>query len=217
MRSKGKIATWNDDKGYGFIAPYDDGPQVFIHIKAFGNRDRRPEVGDVITYGAGKDEQGRARATSATLAGDKLKQRAERNSSATAISIALIFLAAVGTSVITTGQPVFIFFAYLAASLITFIAYAIDKSAAQMGRWRTGEGTLHLFALLGGWPGALIAQQTLRHKTKKTSFRVAFWLTVIMNCSALAWLHTADGRANLDRLVTTNNDFTTLVSNDSAF
>jgi cold shock CspA family protein len=49
MCSKGKIAKWNDDKGFGFIAPFDCGLQVFIHVKAFGNRDRRPEVGDVVT------------------------------------------------------------------------------------------------------------------------------------------------------------------------
>ncbi len=59
---------------------------------------------------------------------------------------------------------------YFAASLAAFLAYAFDKSAAKGGRWRTSEGTLHLLALAGGWPGALLAQQFLRHKSAKASF-----------------------------------------------
>jgi uncharacterized membrane protein YsdA (DUF1294 family) len=68
------------------------------------------------------------------------------------------------------------------------VAYAIDKSAAVSGRWRTPEQTLHLFSLAGGWPGALLAQQVLRHKTSKESFIAAFWLTVLLNAAAfVAW------------------------------
>jgi uncharacterized membrane protein YsdA (DUF1294 family) len=52
-----------------------------------------------------------------------------------------------------------------------------------------GEQTLHVFALLGGWPGALVAQRWLRHKSKKASFQVAFWVTVVVNCVALGWLY----------------------------
>lgn len=40
---------------------------------------------------------------------------------------------------------------------------------------------LHALELLGGWPGALLAQQLLRHKTKKTSYQVVFWLTILMH------------------------------------
>ena len=76
---------------------------------------------------------------------------------------------------------------YVAASLAAAAAYAFDKLAAQAGRRRISEGTLHLLALLGGWPGALIAQQTFRHKSRKRSFLVAFWTTVAINCAALAW------------------------------
>jgi hypothetical protein len=54
---------------------------------------------------------------------------------------------------------------------------------------------------MGGWPGALVAQETLRHKSKKASFRIVFWATVLINCAGLAWLHTADGRDTLDRLL----------------
>ena len=50
-----------------------------------------------------------------------------------------------------------------------------------------------MLGLAGGWPGALIAQQTLRHKSKKTSFIVALWVTVLVNGIALAWATTPDG------------------------
>jgi uncharacterized membrane protein YsdA (DUF1294 family) len=82
-----------------------------------------------------------------------------------------------------------------------FIAYAIDKWAAMNNRWRTAEGTLHLFALAGGWPGALMAQQALRHKTQKKAFRVVFWATVMLNCAAFVWIHSADGRAWLVQVI----------------
>lgn len=61
------------------------------------------------------------------------------------------------------------------------MAYAIDKSAARHGNWRTPEATLLLLGLAGGWPGALLAQQWLRHKTSKTSFQWKFHLTVVLN------------------------------------
>jgi uncharacterized membrane protein YsdA (DUF1294 family) len=71
--------------------------------------------------------------------------------------------------------------AYLAMSLLCFATYAWDKSAARGGRWRTRESTLLLLGLLCGWPGALLAQQLLRHKVSKGSFRLAFWATVVLN------------------------------------
>jgi uncharacterized membrane protein YsdA (DUF1294 family) len=85
-------------------------------------------------------------------------------------------------------------------SLITFIAYAIDKSAAQNGRWRTQESTLHLFSLMGGWPGAFFAQTTLRHKSSKEEFKSVYWITVLLNLGALFWLHTEKGIIFLNTL-----------------
>jgi uncharacterized membrane protein YsdA (DUF1294 family) len=77
---------------------------------------------------------------------------------------------------------------YLGLSLLAFLAYAFDKSAAVSGRWRIAEQTLHLVSLAGGWPGALLAQQLLRHKTSKQSFIFAFWLTVLLNVGLfVAW------------------------------
>ncbi len=72
--------------------------------------------------------------------------------------------------------------------MVTFLAYALDKSAARRNAWRVPEKTLHILSLAGGWPGALLAQQVFRHKTRKASFRAVFWLTVVVNVAWLVWL-----------------------------
>jgi uncharacterized membrane protein YsdA (DUF1294 family) len=77
---------------------------------------------------------------------------------------------------------------YLVASIAAFAVYRVDKSAARDGSWRTPESTLHILSLLGGWPGAMIAQKVLRHKSRKASFQLVFWTTVAFNCAVLAWL-----------------------------
>ncbi|MEN9373154.1 MAG: hypothetical protein RIR79_706 [Pseudomonadota bacterium] len=69
----------------------------------------------------------------------------------------------------------------LVMSMVTFIVYAVDKNAARRNAYRVSEKTLHVLALLGGWPGALLAQQMLRHKSVKPQFRLLFWLTVCGN------------------------------------
>jgi len=77
---------------------------------------------------------------------------------------------------------------YLAISLGCFVAYAIDKSAARKGAWRTPESTLLLLGLMGGWPGAVLAQQWLRHKTSKSSFQWKFHVTVVLNVVLFLYL-----------------------------
>lgn len=75
---------------------------------------------------------------------------------------------------------------YVCASLATFVVYALDKRAARTGRRRTPERTLLLLGLVGGWPGGLLAQTLVRHKSAKTSFLIKFWLTTAANLGALA-------------------------------
>jgi uncharacterized membrane protein YsdA (DUF1294 family) len=120
-----------------------------------------------------------------------------RSDRTTAFLVSSIFLGGVYASTLFTGLPRSLLYAYLALSVFTYLVYAKDKSAAMNDRWRTPEATLHLLALIGGWPGALVAQQTLRHKSVKNSFRIIFWLTAVFNCAALVWVHTADGRVLL--------------------
>jgi uncharacterized membrane protein YsdA (DUF1294 family) len=72
-----------------------------------------------------------------------------------------------------------------AISAITFIMYAWDKHKAKQSVnkkvTRTSERTLHLLALCGGWPGALIAQQLLRHKSQKKRFITVLWVCILLN------------------------------------
>jgi uncharacterized membrane protein YsdA (DUF1294 family) len=82
----------------------------------------------------------------------------------------------------------FIIVFYLIISAVTFIVYALDKSAAKQHRWRIQENTLHLLSLLGGWPGALAAQRILRHKTQKVTFQIVYWATVGFNLAGLIWI-----------------------------
>ncbi|WP_254304017.1 DUF1294 domain-containing protein [Shewanella sp. VB17] len=80
-------------------------------------------------------------------------------------------------------------------SCITFIAYAIDKSSARKGEWRTSENTLQLLSFMGGWPGALLAQKWLRHKSQKHSFRLTLWMMILANCTILIWLISTIGQS----------------------
>jgi uncharacterized membrane protein YsdA (DUF1294 family) len=72
-------------------------------------------------------------------------------------------------------------YGYVVLSAITLAVYGKDKWAAKHQRWRTPERTLHLLALLGGWPGAFLGQKLFTHKTSKRSFQRLFLLSVLCN------------------------------------
>ncbi len=82
---------------------------------------------------------------------------------------------------------------YALMSVLSFSLYGLDRRASVRGGWRTPEARLHLVELLGGWPGALLAQWVFRHKTRKTSFQVVFYLVVAANLGALGWLLFVNG------------------------
>lgn len=204
MRYTGKIIRWKDGKGFGFIEPHAGGPEVFVHIKAFADRQRRPAESALVTYTLKTDAKGRVQAANVNFAGAATPApapaRPARGNSA--LVCAGFFLAALAVLVGAGRLPPGLLWLYAGASCVTFIAYALDKSAAQKGRWRTPEKTLHLLALIGGWPGALAAQKLLRHKSSKQSFQIVFWITVLLNCGALVWLLLPAGAATLRNLMT---------------
>ncbi|WP_223519683.1 DUF1294 domain-containing protein [Pseudomonas sp. GL-B-19] len=71
--------------------------------------------------------------------------------------------------------------AYGIVSVLAFFLYWSDKRKARADSWRTPENVLHAVELAGGWPGALLAQQVFRHKTRKVSYQLLFWLIVLLH------------------------------------
>jgi uncharacterized membrane protein YsdA (DUF1294 family) len=147
----------------------------------------------MVTYELTTNEKGQPRAENVAFVRAGAPRQATAQARGHALMTAAGFLVLMALAVLARKVPALVFGSYICLSIISFIAYAVDKSAARNDRWRTKESTLHLLSLLGGWPGALVAQQVLRHKSKKESFRTVFWLTVLVNCSALAWLLSRSG------------------------
>lgn len=102
-----------------------------------------------------------------------------------AIAIAFLLASVIGT--LFGKLPAVIPVGYSILSCLSYIAYALDKVAAGKNSRRVPENTLHFMDLIGGWPGALIAQQQFRHKTVKASFQAVFWLTVLVNIAVVIW------------------------------
>lgn len=222
MALLGRIEQWNDDKGYGFVRPMQsqqaDAPRAFVHIRAIERAGRRPADGDLVRYEIGRDAKGRLNAVSVSFVNaaamrSQAQARREARTAARgrgalgrnaapirrgAIAAAAVALAA-GWAL--QAWPAWVPMAYVAMSVVSFLAYAHDKAAAGRGRWRTPESTLHALDLFCGWPGGLLAQQVLRHKSSKRSFQAVFWITAVLNCAALAWMAHGDALDALPRML----------------
>ncbi|MDH5912609.1 DUF1294 domain-containing protein [Vibrio splendidus] len=115
------------------------------------------------------------------------------------IQIAITYLVLVAVSVLFAESSKALLVWYLAIGVVTFFVYSKDKRAAINGNWRVPEKTLHILSVAGGWLGALIAQEKLRHKTQKQPFRAIYWLTVVINVAAFLWTLTPSGQAIFGR------------------
>ncbi|MEZ9160399.1 DUF1294 domain-containing protein [Vibrio lentus] len=115
------------------------------------------------------------------------------------IQIAITYLVLVAVSVLFAESSKALLVWYVVIGAVTFVVYAKDKRAAINGNWRVPEKTLHIFSVAGGWLGALIAQDKLRHKTQKQPFRAIYWLTVVINVAAFLWTLTPSGQAIFGR------------------
>ncbi|QYJ83357.1 DUF1294 domain-containing protein [Shewanella aegiceratis] len=134
--------------------------------------------------------------------GGKRKNKGAKWPFSTKLRLALIVTLFVGLLLASQFQrlPIAVPVYYAVMSLITFLCYALDKRAAQRDNWRISENRLHMLSLIGGWPGAMLGQQHLRHKSSKRAFRVVLWLTVIINISLLGALVSPQGQALLTQL-----------------
>ena len=205
----GRLKSWNDAKGFGFIQPELGGAAVFVHISAMRG-EQRPQLGEQVLFVASKDASGRLRAEHMRLPGlcldrpaiRRKPQAAQVKSSAAPrtkarsqqaptsaiqhLGFKLLLLAALSVLPLYGALQLLMLDGFIGAlglypvvSLVSFCQYWNDKNSAQKGRWRTAENTLQVTALFGGWPGALLAQQVFRHKTRKLEFQLPFWLIIL--------------------------------------
>ena len=188
MRMQGRLKSWNDERGFGFIEPALGGDDLFVHISAFPPGSRRPAVDQLLSFEVAPGGHGKTRAANVEIVGKPATRRPRADRPApgarsarrrlwTIPAFALLY------AVIASRWPVPAAYghAYLLASLVCFGAYAADKAAAVRGRRRTPESTLLALGLMGGWPGGLLAQELLHHKSHKPSFQLAFWGSVVLN------------------------------------
>lgn len=170
---KGSLVEWDHERGYGFLE--FERQRVFLHVRDFAERHKRPEVGDRIWFDLGADERGRSCARRAIHVNDGGE-------------LAAIDWVVVGVLLLLPGAAVrrglgdwlgwcVAGFA-VAVSVLTYVLYAFDKRAARRGEGRTSERFLHFLELVGGWPGAYFAQCNFRHKRTKLSYQLVFWLIV---------------------------------------
>ncbi|MBR9786438.1 MAG: DUF1294 domain-containing protein [Vibrionaceae bacterium] len=190
---KGQIVEWNDSKGYGFISASNGERNVFMHVSSVNKSRRRPKLNDMVTFEVSKDSKGRFNAENVVIQGV--------DSFPVTVLFSFTFLVAAFSSVVVFDGVLLLIPLYLALSVFTYLMFAWDKQAAQNGNWRTPEKTLHLLSLAGGWPGALLAQFQLRHKSQKQPFKFILWIAVALNICAFTWSLTDLGREIIQNVV----------------
>ncbi|MGE3193048.1 MAG: DUF1294 domain-containing protein [Microbacteriaceae bacterium] len=181
VRETGVVKAWNSERGFGFIQrPGAD--DLFLHVKAFPREAEEPAVGDEITFEVESQPDGKLRAARAQYA-DIPYTRPVRPTPPLLGALVIVAFVAIYVLVDLAWGPVplWVLAVYLGVSTITFTAYAFDKSAARLRQRRVAETSLILLGMFCGWPGAILAQQLLRHKTAKPAFRAVFWMSVLLN------------------------------------
>ena len=192
MRFEGTLNSWNDERGFGRIESTQGGEPIFVHVSAWPRSSGRPKLGQPVTFEIELGPKGKRAKNIQLVQARRQPRPSERAASAqwgTATLCAIPAFLVVFVVVATVWKlPLWVHGLYAALSIATFIAYAADKAAARNGSWRTPENNLHMLALAGGWPGALLAQQLLRHKSTKQPFRQVFWATAVLNTAGLVVL-----------------------------
>ncbi len=185
MRFQGRITAWNDEQGFGFITPNGGGKQVYLHIKAFTGYRKRPKGDEFVTYKLITDAKDRAAASEVLYVGNRSEKPLSLDQSIIPVYLTLAFLSIICGAVAVNRLSPIVLLIYAITSVITFIFYWLDKRAAKNSTQRTPEATLQSLSLIGGWPGALLAQRIFRHKTSKKLFRIIFWIQVFLNIIGL--------------------------------
>lgn len=192
MRAEGKIVFWDTASGKGYALAKAGGCKIYIEEKDFTDSTYIPTVGQAIKLTIKEPQRGKPVGESITLLGNKVRRKKLPTRSFTWAMIALTaLLAAWLVSYQIVASSVLIYYGVL--SLVSLSCYLLDKRAARKDLWRFKERNLQLVALLGGWPGALLGQGLLRHKTSKLYFLSTFYCIVLLHLALLFWYLTEQG------------------------
>ncbi|WP_136254279.1 DUF1294 domain-containing protein [Onishia niordana] len=198
---RGRIAVWKDDRGFGFINPDSGGERLFFHVSGMVRGASRPSVGDNVSYDVTTASDGKARAVNVRPAGLDAVSGVLISKRVLLSVVALSAIPVLWWFVAAGEFPAFLLWVFAGMSAVTFVLYGLDKWAAKREAQRTSENTLHFCALLGGWPGALLAQQVFRHKSSKRPFQLNFWFTVVLNCGVLGVAGSTTGAAFIGKIL----------------
>jgi uncharacterized membrane protein YsdA (DUF1294 family)/cold shock CspA family protein len=203
MRKQGTVVRWEAARGFGFIR-VPSMQDIFFHVQDFRSQGgATPQVGMLVDFDeihvGGKGPRAMvvrpvgAAPAQKTHAGQVRQPRRNISSGSASTAWAAIPLMVAYTgillyAVLTNRAPWWILAASAGLNLVTFFDYWRDKYAAEKGRWRIKESSLHFWSFIGGWGGAWFGQQILRHKSRKASFQQVYWLSVIVHCAAVGYL-----------------------------
>lgn len=212
MNKQGTIVRWDAERGFGFVRAPGTDADVFFHIRDFRGGSTAPSEGLEVRYEeihvGGKGPRAMAvaplgyvdprRPLPAELPRRRDGSRRQpppphvaSEMRAMALLVPL-YLALLVWAAWTQRLLVPVVLSVPLLSVLAFYLYWRDKFAAQRGAWRTPEAVLHAASLIGGWPGAWLAQRLLRHKSAKEAFRKIYWGTVALHWGLLAlWLYSA--------------------------
>lgn len=197
---QGTIIDWNQARGAGHVLA-DDGEHWPFHSSDWRG-ERRPRAGQPVSFSVRRQPDGRncagqvhprdagVRKPSARAAASARPRRRQRAAGSlpwlwTGMCVAA-YATLLGVAVERARLPVQALYVSLLLCTAAWIAHALDKRAARHGRRRIPEARLHLLELIGGWPGALLAQRMLRHKNRKPRYQAVFWSLVALHTGAVA-------------------------------
>lgn len=215
MQRTGTILRFDAERGFGFLRCPQSAADVFFHVRDMDCRSGPPVVGMQVDFeeihvggkgpramavrpgGQPAARSGPARLTARPDAtrrarSEGMRDAASGRSDGPSSSLAMFWLAlaveagVLGWCIAQGRLPLAALLVGLLLNLATFWLYWHDKDAAQRQTWRVREDTLHVMALVGGWPAAWWAQQLLRHKSRKPSFRSMYAATVVAHLLLLA-------------------------------
>ncbi len=187
----GTISEWDAEKGQGFITVSGQPKRIFFQLADVSRKGHSPKVDEYVRFHVTKDVYGSIRAT------DIETPTSFNFSSAIAVWFASVLCASVYLFEYSLIATVF----YFLVSAITYAIYAFDKSAEQHGGWRIPLFSLYFLSLIGGWPGALLAQGFLYYRYHDDLFKVLLWFTALANFTLYCWTLSPHGNEQMYRFI----------------